>query len=163
MRPEPSKRDATLVARYVDDEMTGVERAGFEARLAQDPALQVAVSEMESLRGWFRGGRDEPLVPASPGFAASVIAAARRLPTRDELLEQESAGDRESELVDWSRRISLAAAVIFGVSMLLFMTLRISSEATRLEAAPARLRLEMERLDDAIRKKQAGGAESRGR
>ena len=107
-----------LAARYVDGEMTDVERAGFEARLAQEPDLKTKVAELESLRGWFRGGRDEPLVPASPGFRSSVLAAARRLPTRDELLAQESAIERDTDLVDWSRRISLAAALIFGVMAL---------------------------------------------
>ena len=151
-----------LAARYVDGEMTDVERAGFEARLAQEPDLKTKVAELESLRGWFRGGRDEPLVPASPGFRSSVLAAARRLPTRDELLAQESAIERDTDLVDWSRRISLAAALIFGVSMLLFMTMRITSETTQLEAESS-LRLEMERIDEDIRKTEAAGVESRGR
>lgn len=158
----PSKRDKTLAARYADGEMTGLERAGFEARLAKEPELQAVVSEVESLRGWFRGGRDEPLVPASPGFKASVLAAARRLPTRDELLTQEAALDRESELVDWSRRISLAAALVFGVSMLWFMSVRLSGP-TVLYADENALQREIERLDEEIRARDADASESRGR
>ncbi len=147
--------------------MTGDERADFQRRLTREPGLHSAVREVEELSSWFRRGGNLPVplptnVP-SPGFAHSVIVAARQLPTRDELLAQDFR-DRidEVDLVRCSRRISFAAAMVFGLAVLLFTTVRVQSDASRLEATSDELSQEMERLDEAF-KAEFGGVGTRGR
>ena len=129
--------------------------------------LHSAVREVEELSSWFRRGGNLPVpLPAnvpSPGFTQSVIVAARQLPTRDELLAQDFR-DRidEVDLVRCSRRISFAAAMVFGLAVLLFTTVRVQSDASRLEATSDELSQEMERLDEAF-KAEFGGVGTRGR
>jgi hypothetical protein len=137
--------------------MTGDDLVSFRQRLAAEPALRDIVSEVEELRGWFRRGSVQPHIPASPGFTASVLAAARRLPTREELqAEETNARTYENELVTCARRISSAAAVVLGLALVIFATLNVPRDASRLEAGVnARLRA-MEVLDQAIMNEQAG-------
>ena len=154
---KPKESNAISAGRYVDGEMSADERHSFQQRLAREPGLQKSLREMKEVRAWFHRSRHQPLIPPTPGFTGSVIAAARRLPTRDELLAQDIHEHcYESELVTYARRISLAAGVVFGLCLFLFGTLRVQSDATRLEASPDRVRLEMERLDRAIRAEAAG-------
>lgn len=156
MKPKASVNERIVVSRYVDGEMTGDDLVSFRRRLAAEPALREIVSEVEELRGWFRRGSVLPPIPASPGFTASVLAAARRLPTREELqAEETNARTYENELVTCARRISLAAAVVFGLSLLMFATLNVPQDASQLMANPE-LQLEMDRLDQQIRDEQAG-------
>ncbi len=161
MKSKPNKSDQALAARYADGEMTGGERADFQRRLTREPGLHSAVREVEELSSWFRRGGNLP-VP-SPGFTHSVIVAARQLPTRDELLAQDFR-DRvdEVDLVRCSRRISFAAAMVFGLAVLLFTTVRVQTDASRLEATSDELSQEMERLDEAF-KAEFGGVGTRGR
>ncbi len=153
----PKESNEITAARYVDGEMSADEKHSFQQRLAREPGLKASVDKVEEVRAWFRRSRHQPLIPANPGFTGSVLAAARRLPTRDELLAQDTRQDSHViELVTYARRISLAAAVVFGLCLLLFGTLRVTSDATQLTASPDRVRLEMERLDRAIRAETAG-------
>ncbi len=154
---KPKESNEILAARYVDGEMSADEGHSFQKRLAREPGLQASVHKVEEVRAWFRRSRHQPLIPPNPLFTGSVIAAARRLPTRDELLAQDiQEHDYESELVTYARRISLAAAVVFGLCLLLFGTLQVQPDAAQLVASPDRVRLEMERLDRAIRAETAG-------
>lgn len=156
MNPKASVNERIVVSRYVDGEMTGDDLVSFRQRLAAEPALREIVSEVEDLRSWFRPGAVLPPIPASSGFTATVLAAARRLPTTEELQAEETdARAYENELVTCARRISLAAAVVFGLALLLFATLNVPRDASQLIAKPA-LRLEMDRLDQQIRDQQAG-------
>jgi anti-sigma-K factor RskA len=165
MKSKLNKSDQALAARYADGEMTGDERADFQQRLAREPGLQRVVREVEELSSWFRRGGNLPVpvnVP-SPGFNHSVIVAARQLPTRDELLAQDVRElAAEVDLVSYSRRVSFAAAVVFGFAVLLFTSVRIQSDASRLEATSDELSQEMERLDEAF-KTEFGGVGTRGR
>ncbi len=157
MKPKASVNERILVSRYVDGEMTGDDLVSFRQRLAAEPALREIVSEAEELRSWFRRGSVLPPIPASPGFTASVLAAARRLPTREELqAEETNARVYENELVTCARRISQAAAVVFGLSLLMFTTLNVPRDANRLVAEPDKLQAEMDRLDQLYREQQAG-------
>ena len=140
------------------------ERASFLRRLEREPGLQAAVSELEELRAWFGGDRGQSPMPASRGFSASVLAAARRLPTREELRELDiQERDDQTDLVNYARRISFAAAMLIGVALLLFVTAQVSV-TTQVEATPLRVEQTMERLDEAIRaESERAGVESRDR
>ncbi len=165
MKPKASVNERILVSRYVDGEMTGDDLVSFRQRLAAEPALREIVSEVEELRGWFRRGSVLPPIPASPGFTASVLAAARRLPTREERqAEDTNARAYENELVTCARRISSAAAVVFGLALLTFAALNVTRDANRLEAGVNERLRAMEVLDQAIRDRdEQAGVEQRDR
>lgn len=165
MKPKASVNERIAVSRYVDGEMTGDDLVSFRQRLAAEPALREIVGEAEELRSWFRRGSVRPPIPASPGFTVSVLAAARRLPTREELqAEDTNARAYENELVTCARRISSAAAVVFGLALLTFATLNLTRDANRLEAGVNERLRAMEVLDQAIRDRdEQAGVEQRDR
>ncbi len=165
MKPKASVNERIVVSRYVDGEMTGDDLVSFRRRLAAEPALREIVSEVEELRSWFRRDAVQPPIPASSGFIASVLAAARRLPTREDLqAEETNARTYENELVTCARWISLAAAVVFGLALLTFATLNVPRDANRLEAGVNARKLVMEQFDQMIRDRdEQAGVEPRDR
>ena len=79
------------------------------------------------------------------------------MPTREELqAEDTNARAYENELATCARRISLAAAVVFGLALVIFATLNVPRDANRLVAEPDELQAEMDRLDQLYREQQAG-------
>ena len=141
-------------ARYVDGELSAELRSAFEARLPRDHALAQAVSETRELRLLFAPSRD-PVPPVlSPGFRTRLLQEVRSLPSRDDLLaelgeegELEQAQGASSET---ARRLLLAAALIFGLALLMFSGLLRGADTARLEATPDLLR-RLDKLDVQIK------------
>ena len=156
---DPEVDDPTMLdaARYVDGQLSPAERAAFAMRLSREPALATAVRLTQSLRAPFAAVRDAESSQLSPGFAARVLHAARRLPTPAErgvaapgqLLDDSLA---DTTALPLARRMLVAAAFIFGLGLLTFGGLLRRGDSSRLEAAPVLLK----KLDDLDAKIRAG-------
>lgn len=138
----PSSEDL-LIQRYVDGELPAAEAAAFAARMLREPALRAQVDAMELLS---RGAAADPPASAPPSFTANVLGAIRQLPAR-EALEQ---ADLASAAVRLCARVLLAAALILGAGLAWHAGLLAPSFSGTLEAAPATIEQEMERLDQQI-------------
>ncbi|MBL8727435.1 MAG: hypothetical protein JNM25_03320 [Planctomycetes bacterium] len=140
----PSRDDLQNLHRFLDGELDAAAAAAFRTRLAAAPDLRRQLAAERALRDGFvaaRGG----VVAAPTGFTADVLAAVRRLPSRDQL-EQQEVADR---VVRLCRRLLLAAAVLFGVGLVWHGGL-FDAQTDKLEAAPDEIHREMERLDALI-------------
>ena len=144
------------VQRFVDGEMAIDERAGFERRLAVEDDLRAAVDELSSLRTCFEAERAAPVPRPSAAFEARVLAEIRRAP-----LSREGGADSVSEL--WARRAVVAAVFVFGIGLLVYAGLLKQVDTGRLEASPAEIQREIERLDARILRSAVEPGEDRGR
>lgn len=140
-----SHDDLKSLHRFLDGELDAAANAALRARLAAEPELRQLLAGEQRLRDGFAAART-PVVAAPAGFTAGVLAAVRRLPSRDQL-ELQEVGDR---IVRLCRRLLIAAAVLFGLGLVWHSGL-LDAHTDKLEAAPDEIRSEMERLDARIR------------
>lgn len=135
--------DQLMIQRYVDGELSGAAAADFAARLLREPALRKEVAELEQIA--HRVSEDEPMAPPAD-FILRVLNATRRLPGRDELEQQDVAADAVRLCV----RALMAAALVLGLGFAWHAGLIYSGRAGTLEAAPAEIEREMDRLDQLV-------------
>jgi anti-sigma factor RsiW len=141
-----SHSDELLLHRFLDGEIAAAEVAAFEARLGAEPLLRQRLEQQRALRAGFAAHREGGAVPATApatGFTARVLAAARRLPSRQQmdLLEAANAWVRTCQ------RLLVAAAIVFGIGMAWHSGLFDGGRADTLQAAPDEIEQEMKRLD----------------
>ncbi len=141
-----STRDLQLLHRFLDDAMGGDEVVAFHARIEAEPHLR---QELQALQQQQRAFQDagRPVVAAPAGFTAGVLTAVRRLPNRTEL-QQAQLGEG---MARFCRRLLIAAALLFGLGIAWHAGVFGDDRADTLEAAPADVAREMERLDALIR------------
>jgi anti-sigma factor RsiW len=112
-----SNMDERLCARFCDGEMSATEHAAFERRLADEPVLAAAVQRARADSRAVRDVEPQPL-RAPAGFGTAVLEKVRRMPSREELIEQTLAEDTVASLVTYGRRLLAAAVVLFAFAML---------------------------------------------
>lgn len=156
-REDLSEADRILAGRFVDGELPAKERAAFEARLAEDAALQAAVDGQADLSAMFVPG---PAPQPSAGFRARVLAAARRLPDSEELSASQSSGHQapvvslatqRAHIEAFCRRLLVAAALLILFGGLAWAGILRQADSGQLEASRDEIQQEMERLDALIR------------
>ncbi|MGC6489276.1 MAG: hypothetical protein ACON4Z_16640 [Planctomycetota bacterium] len=135
--------DERMIQRYVDGELSESDAAAFAARLLREPSLREQVAVLESLSGHMAPAA-APRAPA--GFTADVLTAVRRLPERDQLAQDEVAAGA----VRLCARVLVAAAVVLALGLAWHAGLMDAGGADTLEAAPAAVEQELERLDQLI-------------
>jgi anti-sigma factor RsiW len=144
-----SKSDQQL-QRYLDGELSKTEAAAFAARMLADGDLRQRVEALEQVQAGFASAADLGSgVRAPAGFTASVMAEVRRLPSREQLLQNDVA----EATVRLCRRLLLAAAVLLGLGLGWQSGLLDPNGSDKVEAAsPAEVEAEMQRLDSMIMK-----------
>lgn len=139
--------DERLLHRFLDGAMGGDEAAACRARLQAEPQLRQGLAALQQLRAAFAEARQSAAV-APAGFTAGVLAAARRLPSRDDLRDAGEWGSEAGQgLLRLCRRLLLAAAVLFGLGLLSQAGLFGDGRADTLQAGPDDVQREMDRLD----------------
>jgi len=144
-----SDRDCRLLDRFLDNALTGDELAACRRRLELEPALRAQLQERAWLRRGFTAGRDDGVRPPA-GFAAGVVAAARRLPAAA------GAGDPR-DFVQLCRRLLLVAAAVLVVSAVWHSGLFSGATEDTLQAAPDEVKQVLELLDARIRQAAGNG------
>ncbi|MCR9244712.1 MAG: hypothetical protein NXI31_06755 [bacterium] len=144
-----SDNDQRLLQKYRDGELAGSEAEALKARLSNEPGLAAGLAELDELARGFVSGR-EATFAAPAGFTAGLLAEVRQLPDRIQMAEAEVAG---SALV-MCRRLLLAAAVLFGLGLCWHAGLFDNGRNETLEADPAEVQREMERLDELVRSRK---------
>jgi anti-sigma factor RsiW len=139
-----SHEDLKNLHRFLDGEFDAAATAAFRARLAAAPELRRQLEAERAQREAFAAAR-QGVVVVPAGFTSDLLAAVRRLPSRDQL-EQQEAGDR---VVRLCRRLLLAAMFLFGLG-LVWHSGMFDAQSDKLEAAPDEVHREMERLDALI-------------
>jgi len=146
-----SKTDQQL-QRYLDGQLSESEAAAFAARMLSDGGLRQQVETMERVRAGFAseaGTAKAGVMRAPAGFTASVMAEVRRLPSREQLQQNDIA----EATVRLCRRLLLAAALLLGLGLGWHSGLLSPNGSDRIEAAtPEQVDAEMQRLDDLIMK-----------
>lgn len=137
-----SHHDELLLQRHLDGELEPTAAAAFQARLAAEPDLAAAAAAARGLRSGFAAARAGAARP-SAGFTAGVLAATRRLPSRQQL-EQ---ADVAAGAVAFCRRLLLAAAVLAGLGLAWQAGLVGGAEPVTLQAAPGDVQRVIEELD----------------
>jgi anti-sigma factor RsiW len=153
--------DELLLHRFLDGEMDSAQAVAFEARLAAEPRLRRRLEDETNLRAGFAAAHAGGPAPRA-GFTAGVLAAARCLPSRQQLKRDEVV----VEFVRTCRRVLIAAAVLFGISLAWYAGLMDSRRSATLEAVPRwEIEKEMKRLDALIESGALGAppAERRGK
>jgi anti-sigma factor RsiW len=154
-----SANDERLLHRFLDGELPELEAAACRARLVAEPTLREGLQGLQQLHRVFTVSA-APGVAAPAGFTAGVLAAARRLPSREQMRQV----DAEQAAVEQGlrvlcRRLLIAAAVLFSLGLAWQAGLLGDRRADTLQAAPALVQDEMERLDALI---QSGAIRSGG-
>lgn len=150
-----SHDDQKTLHRFLDGELDAAAAAAFRTRLQASPELRRHLAAEQQLRGGFVAARGDAMAPPA-GFAAGVLAAVRRLPSRDQL-EQQEVGER---VVRLCRRLLVAAVLLFGLGLVWHAGL-LEARNDKLEAAPDEVQSEMERLDALIRARALDGVPER--
>jgi anti-sigma factor RsiW len=148
MNPVIPDRDERLLDRFLDGVLHGAELAACRARLEQEPALRAALQARQRLRAGFRAGREHAFAPPA-GFAANVLAEARRLPEIDRT--------DGADMMRICRRLLLVAAALFAASLIWHSGLLRRSDDGSLQAAPG----EVQRIIDDLDRHPVPPAESR--
>jgi anti-sigma factor RsiW len=135
--------DERTMQRYVDGELSESDAAAFAARLLREPGLRAEVAALEALTA-----RMTPAAPpAAPSdFTANVLTAVRRLPERAQLEQAEVTASAVRLCV----RVLVAAGLLLGLGLAWHAGLLDQGGADTLEAAPAVIEQELERLDQQI-------------
>mgnify|MGYP001011286239 CR=1 FL=1 len=94
---------------YLDDELTGAERAALEAELAADSRL---AADLDQLRTVNRLAHDSVPAPLPSGFEARVLAAASRVPLGPWWSFLVPSGRRPFTLLAWGLSTCTAIALI---------------------------------------------------
>lgn len=143
-----SKTDELLLARYLDGEMTAGQRADFESRLAEDPALQAAEAEARQQSGAIRDS--DPLLFGSRipvGFATSVVQSVRQMPSREDLIAKGVEEEAVCVAIGHARRLLTAAVVVCGVSLLFGLKVLVAPDTGSLQASQQ----ELQELDKKVK------------
>tara|TARA_R110002072_G_scaffold109160_2_gene236391 strand:+ start:28930 stop:29412 length:483 start_codon:yes stop_codon:yes gene_type:complete len=148
-----SKSDQEL-QRYVDGQLSESEAATFVARMLSDTDLRQRVEAMEQAQAGFAAAADVGpsggrIAVAPAGFTASVMAEVRRLPSREQLQQN----DMVETTVRLCRRLLIAAALLLGLGLGWQSGLLSPNGSDEIEAGTqAEVEAEMQRLDDMIMK-----------
>lgn len=140
-----SHRDELLLQRWLDGELLPPDAEAFAARVAAEPRLRQRAAAVRSLRQTLVAARGTPMQP-SRAFVGNVLAAIRRLPSRELLLQ----ADVAAGAVAWCRRILVAAALLAALGLLWHTGLFGGDRPAVLQASPDEVQREMQRLDAAI-------------
>jgi anti-sigma factor RsiW len=135
------QRDLLLLHRHLDGELDAAAEASLRARLASEPELARAAAAERELRAGFAAARATTMRPPA-SFTASVMAAARQLPTRQQLEQADVAGGA----VVLCRRLLLAAAVLAGIGLLWHSGVVQHESPATMQASPADVQREIDRL-----------------
>jgi anti-sigma factor RsiW len=147
-----SKSDQEL-QRYVDGQLSESEAATFAVRMLSDNELRQRVEALEQVQAGFATAADSRSVNgpigAPAGFTANVMSEVRRLPSREQLQQN----DMAETTVRLCRRLLIAAAMLLGLGLGWQSGLLSPNGSDQIEAAtPAEVESEMQRLDDMIMK-----------
>ncbi|MFT4513779.1 MAG: anti-sigma factor RsiW [Planctomycetota bacterium] len=142
-----SKSDQEL-QRYVDGQLSESEAATFVARMLSDNGLRQRVEALEQVQTGFAAAADSSSAASAPaGFTANVMSEVRRLPSREQL-QQNDMAETAARLC---RRLFIAAAMLLGLGLGWQSGLLSPNGSDQIEAAtPAEVESEMQRLDDLI-------------
>lgn len=151
-----SNEDARTLDRLLDGALAPAEATALRARIAVEPALQMAFDERQRMHEAFAAAGARTFTPPS-GFTAKVLGATRRLPSRREIEEQ----DVGASIVRICGRILIAAAVVIGLGFAWHVGIFGGCRDSRLEASPNELQKEVERLDAMIAADEAGGTKAK--
>lgn len=141
-------RDQSLLQRHLDGELPADAAAAFAARLLAEPDLARAAEAARAGRALLRAAAGPARQP-SARFAAGVVAAARQLPSRQQL-EQ---ADLATAALRVCRQLLIAAAVLAAFGALWHAGLIGPARMDTLQASPGVLEQEIRQLDARI---QAG-------
>jgi hypothetical protein len=153
-----SPRDERSIQRFLDGELPADEAAVFAQRLDVEPQLQARRQQLQGLRAGFAADRraiEHKVGSTAPaGFTASVLVSVRQLPAdgkwRRDILD-------ERVLQRWCRRLLIAAAILATMALAWHSGLFTNREVA-LQASPAEMEREMDRLDRMIREHTPVGA-----
>ncbi len=152
-----SYRDELQLQRYLDGELPPDDAAACTARLAADPAFRRRHDEARALRAAFTAARGADR-RVSAGFTANVLAAARRLPSREELQQHDVVGGGTA----FCRRILLAAAVLGALGLLWRSGIVSDPRPDTLQATPDEVQRELDRLDELIKQQASNPGATQG-
>ena len=152
MKMSLSSADELLVQRHVDGELAPAAAAAFAARLAAEPALRQRVESLQALRIGVLAGREHGPRPGAE-FAGKVMAAVRRLPSRQQLEQASAVGGAAV----FCRRLLLAAALVAGLGLAWGLGLCDGGAPQELHATPDEMQRELDRLDGIL---LGGGVDS---
>jgi anti-sigma factor RsiW len=139
--------DDRKLQRYLDGELSPSDSAAFAAQLLTDSSLRRRAEAMKQAQVGFENLRENGDFARAPaGFTARVMSEVRRLPSREQMQQQ----DMAEGAVRLCRRLLLAAAILFGVGLIWQTGLMSPNGATTVEAAPEDIQREMQRLDALI-------------
>ncbi len=137
-----SQRDDSLLQRHLDGALPADAAAAFAARLLAEPELARAADAARAQRALLQAAAGPARTP-SARFAAGVVAAARQLPTRQQL-EQ---ADLVATAIRVCRQLLVAAAILAAVGALWHAGMIGPSRADTLQASPGALEQEIRQLD----------------
>lgn len=138
-------RDELHLQRWLDGELSPPEAAAFEARVAAEPLLRRRAEAARGLRHAFAGARAAVMRPSAT-FTTDLLAAARRLPSRDQLQQ----ADLAASAVAFCRRLLLAAAVLAVAGFSWHAGCSEHAGPETLQASPDEVLREMQRIDAGI-------------
>jgi anti-sigma factor RsiW len=143
-----SSHDERQLQRYLDGALDPAAAAAFAARLQGDDALRQRHDEAVAMRGLFTAAAAATPRRPRADFTAGVLAAARQLPTRQQLQQADEVG----AAMAFCRRLLFAAALLGALGLLWRSGLAtigatIGHGADTLQAAPDDVRQEIDRLD----------------
>lgn len=139
-----SSHDERQLQRYLDGALDPAAAAAFAARLQGDAALRQRHDEAVAMRGLFTAAAAATPRRPRADFTAGVLAAARQLPTRQQLQQADEVGSAMA----FCRRLLFAAALLGALGLLWRSGLAtIGHGADTLQAAPDDVRQEIDRLD----------------
>jgi len=150
MKPD---HDDLQLQRFLDGVLDPDQRAAFAARLQSEPSLQKRHDDLAKVRSVCTTAAAATVRRPRADFTAGVLAAARQLPSRQQLQQADELGSA----VSICRRLLLAAAILFALGLLVRSGLFVAETAQDLHASPDAVRAEMERLDALL---QGGGLDA---
>lgn len=152
MKPD---HDDLQLQRFLDGVLDPAQRAAFAARLQGEPSLQKRHDELVGVRALCTATAAATVRRPRADFTAGVLAAARQLPSRQQLQQADALGSAAAVC----RRLLFAAAILFALGLVVRSGLFVADTGQNLHASPDDVRTEMERLDGLL---QCGGLEAGG-
>ena len=150
MKPD---HDDLQLQRFLDGVLDPAQRAAFAARLQSEPSLQKRHDDLVKVHSVCTTAAAATVRRPRADFTAGVLAAARQLPSRQQLQQADELGTA----VSICRRLLLAAAILFALGLLVRSGLFVADTEQNLSASPDDVRTEMERLDALL---QRGGIDA---
>lgn len=127
---KPPSEDHDLI-RWLDGEMTAAERASFEERLKQDPALARDAEELRALSAGIRAHLPAEMpVPHADFFNSQIQVRIAQMESEESRAKQ-SAAPGWGAWVQWLRQPWAAAACAAAVVVISFMVSRPGVEVSR--------------------------------